>query len=105
MKFLISIVLFFSATQVLAANGPCENFAKAAAIREYKKSAGTIQGSDGIQYSSVQAPDWTNPYLYTVTISDNKEDGETWEVDYEVQVRSQGRACKILSVQEVASRN
>ncbi|KYG68015.1 hypothetical protein AZI87_01725 [Bdellovibrio bacteriovorus] len=103
MKSILALFVLLSSAQSFAAN-PCENHAKAAAIRTYKAAVGTVQGSEGIQYSSVKEEGWNNPYLYTVTIADNNEDGETWEVDYEVQVQDKAGKCKVLSVKEVASR-
>ncbi|KHD88131.1 MAG: hypothetical protein OM95_10160 [Bdellovibrio sp. ArHS] len=104
MKYLMGAFVMMFSSFALAA-GPCENYAKAAAIRKYKADSGVIQGSQGIQYWAVQEAGWNNPYLYTVTIADNNEDGEFWEVDYEVTIQENHGRCKTVSVKEVASRD
>lgn len=95
-------VLLISASAL--AQGPCENFAKFGAIRHYKSIMGTVQGSEGIEYSSKFIGTQGNISDYVVTIVDNNEDGEMWEVDYSVQVQDTGKKCKVLAVKQIDAR-
>ncbi|KHD87370.1 MAG: hypothetical protein OM95_14825 [Bdellovibrio sp. ArHS] len=103
MKSVLAIfVLLFSVSSFAADS--CENHAKAAAIRLYKKVAGAVQGSEGIHYWSAKIDGWNNPFLYKVTIADSNEDGDTWQIDYEVKIEDRAGQCQTLSVTEVDSR-
>lgn len=98
--FALMMSLGFSST-VFAAKSPCAGFAKYGAIRAYKAEVGTIQGSEGIEYSATLKKQSGDEFTYLVTISDNNEDGETWDVDYIVTTRKLGTGkCKVLSVQK-----
>ena len=90
----------FLSLSVLASEGPCVGFAKFGAIRAYKSEMGTVQGSDGIGYSAVLKNNNKDIYTYLVTISDNNEDGEYWEVDYDVKVQTKSFGCKLLTVKK-----
>lgn len=100
---LLALLAFAFTAPAFAENSPCANMAKSAAIRAYKAETGTIQGSEGIQYEALLVGVRGNNYNYLVSISDNNEDGETWEVDYSVVVQSAG-ACRVLSTKKVATR-
>lgn len=104
MNFVFLALLALSAPS-MAAEFPCANMAKYGAIKAYKSETGTIQGSDGIQTVAVPTSARGNLISYLVTISDNNEDGETWEVDYTVVLReiSTGK-CQVLSTKKVAER-
>lgn len=105
MKYIFAFFVLVLSTPVFAATQPCENYAKSAAIKTYIKKAGTIQGSDGPEYSSVRDESFNNPYIYIVTIYDRNEDEDYWEVDFEVKIKKSGNTCKVIYVQEIASRN
>lgn len=83
---------------------PCQNYAKYAAIRAYKAEMGTVQGSTGIEYSAHLEKKKGNLVEYTVTITDNNEDGEVWDVDYRVKLRAKDGTCEILNVKKTAVR-
>jgi len=79
----------------------CEGFAKAAAIRSYKAEMGTVQGSEGsegIEYGA-KIMDNVNPdsAIYIVDIFDNNEDGDTWTVNYLVEVKKNAQQKCIAS--------
>lgn len=91
--------LFLIPSFAFAAEGPCSNYAKFAAIRAYKAEVGTVQGSDGIEYSASLLEHQGSIYKYSVSISDNNEDGESWTVEYLVDVkREPTQSCKVISV-------
>lgn len=99
MKKQIFTALVFSANVSAAVMGdPCINMAKYGAIRAYMSETGTVQGSEGIQYSARLVQQQGNVFDYQVTISDNNEDGETWDVEYEVKVQQRGNTCKVITV-------
>jgi hypothetical protein len=102
MKFVLISIMFM--TQVFAAEGPCSNRAKYEAIRRYKAETGTVQGSDGIGHAAVLESTRGRTYTYLITISDNNEDGEYWEVDYKVSIQETNGSCKILNVKKGESR-
>jgi hypothetical protein len=101
---MLSLIALLSLAASAQANEiPCANMAKYAAIRAYKAEVGEVQGSDGIQYSAVATATRGNYISYLVTISENNEDGESWEVGYNVNLLWQQNAkpeCKILSVKK-----
>ena len=99
---LFSILIYSS--HATASEGPCANMAKREAIRRYKAENGTIQGSDGIGYTAQLLKHNANILDYVVTISDNNEDGEYWEVDYYVRLDGRTQACKIMAVKKGAVR-
>lgn len=102
--FIIAILGLMSlAVQAAPTSAPgfCSNYAKSGAIRAYKAEMGTVQGSDGIQYTAKLATIIGDVASYVVSISDNNEDGERWTVDYSVQVQRQGTACKVLHVKKL----
>lgn len=97
------MILIFAVTVSPLAFGTtnsCKNHAKYAAIKAYKAEMGTVQGSDGIECTETLLKKQGKLAKYKVTISDNNEDGETWDVDYLVQIH-RGSACKILNVQKM----
>lgn len=102
---MLSLIAMLSLAAPAQANEiPCANMAKYAAIRAYKAEVGEVQGSDGIQYSAVVTATRGNYISYLVTISENNEDGETWEVGYNVNLLWQQNAkpeCKILSTKKI----
>ena len=100
-KLLIALLI---STSAVASEGPCANTAKYAAIRAYKAEVGPVQGSDGIQYSAVLKQHNSDILQYVVTISENNEDGEFWEMDYSVKLKGQEASCKVLSVKKTATR-
>ena len=103
-KSLFIAALAISSSVFALEQGPCANFAKAAAIRVYKASVGTVQGSDGIQYEIKKKLQAKLPfYNYIVSISDNNEDGEFWSVDYFVMTKKVKNSCKVLKVKEEVS--
>lgn len=89
MKFLMVVVTVLMSTSAFAGE-ICENYAKYFAIRDYKSKATGVQGSDGIVYDSELISITPNAegeeYLYTVSISENNEDGDYWTWYYEVVV-------------------
>lgn len=98
--------LFFTATFALyaaaayAAQDTCVQYAKYGAIKVYKSEVGEVQGSNGMEHSAefrAYNPR-TGVYTYLVTISDNNEDGDTWDVNYEVEVKRSIRGCRVVSV-------
>lgn len=96
---IFSLILTFPAF-ALASDGPCSNYAKHGAIKAYKAEFGTVQGSDGIQYSASLVEADGNIFDYLVSISDNNEDGETWTIDYDVRVKKEGTRCKVVKVRK-----
>lgn len=96
----VILISFLLTSVAFAGEGPCANKAKYEAIRHYKAESGTIQGSDGPQYSAVLIKANGNVYDYEVTIADNNEDGDYWEVDYKVRVQEKNRACKTIFVKK-----
>lgn len=105
-KFVMMVLLLSGSVSSLAfgATNPCKNYAKNAAIRAYKSETGTIQGSDGIKYVATQVKNSGQFFEFQVTISDNNEDGETWNVDYLVQLQ-RNATCKVVKVQKLKSKN
>ena len=82
-KYFVSLMAVIALSQLsLGETKLCENYAKYAAIRAYKSEVGTIQGSEGIEFSATLLKLKNEWVEYQVTISDNNEDGETWTVDY-----------------------
>lgn len=106
MKTWTALIIFLgtAAGARAAPQGPCANFAKFAAIRAYKAEMGTVQGSNGIDYSAEMIRSDRGTTTYVVTIRDNNEDGEVWEVDYSVRVKGPNPLCKILSVKKMSAR-
>lgn len=107
MKLIITAVsafLMMTSAAKAANEGPCANFAKSGAIRAYKAETGTIQGSNGIEYSAKLIGTRGDISDYLVTIADNNEDGESWEVDYAVKVKGSNSSCKILAVKKIGAR-
>jgi len=104
MKILLSLLalLLLPLHGSAQAEGPCSNMAKYAAIRAYKAEMGTVQGSDGIDYSATLIAQRGEFAGYLVTISDNNEDGDRWEADYNVSVRL--KDCKVVLVRKAAER-
>lgn len=93
--------LVFASTTFAKVDGPCANFAKSAAIKAYKASVGTVQGSDGIEYEITKKLKARLPFHnYNVAISDNNEDGETWTNTYFVMTKLEGGVCKVLKVKQ-----
>lgn len=80
----------------------CENYAKYAAIDAYKAKMGSVQGSDGIKSVAILIKKKGLYIDYKVTISDNNEDGDTWNIDYLVQIQMQlNLQCNIVKVQMI----
>ncbi len=107
MKFLMTALI--ALTPALSFAGEtCENYAKYFAIQDYKKNVGDVQGSDGMQYESEMISVDTYPdgdeYLYTVSISENNEDGEYWTVSYELllQHNKTTNKCSLLKLKSEA---
>jgi len=106
MKLLIATLLStLTFTAAAEASAPCANFAKAGAIRDYRKSVPEGQGSTDMRYDAKLVRSTGQNHEYLVTILDSDEDTETWEVDYSVLVRQEGSACKVLSVKQLAIRD
>ncbi len=82
---------------------PCENFAKFEAIKSYKESTGVIQGSYGIQYSSVLKTVVGKTYTYDIAISDNNDEGEGWTTYYVVSMKKEKNKCVAVSVVNIDS--
>lgn len=101
MRIFLLTVLFSVIGSAAFSAELCENFAKYAAIRAYKASVGTVQGSEGIDYAAKLVAKEQSRLLFVVSISDNNEDGETWTTDYQVEILREKGACKIRSVREV----
>lgn len=102
-KYLIIItaIMFSSVSYAQKNQGECSNYAKAAAIRLYKATVGTVQGSEGIQYEIKQKLKARKPFHnYIVSITDNNEDGEVWTLDYFVMTKKENGKCLILKVKE-----
>jgi hypothetical protein len=100
-NFIILIGLVFSQF-AFGSEKPCANYAKYAAIRAYKAETGSIQGSDGLHVSAKWIKTQNQILDYAVRISDNNEDGETWDVDYWVQIQKMNSSCKILKVKKIS---
>lgn len=91
----------FSSVSYANTQGECANYAKAAAIKAYIAMAGTVQGSEGIQYEIKQKLKAREPFHnYIVSITDNNEDGEVWTLDYFVMTKIENGKCRILKVRE-----
>ena len=93
MGYLKSLALFGAMMTVSLtsfAEEKCENYAKASAIRAYKAELPTIQGSDGISYIALLLGEQSGLGLfdYIVSIGENNEDGDYWEIDYAVRVQA-----------------
>lgn len=100
MKTIFTAIVFSATLNTALAVDTCANMAKNGAIRAYMSEMGTVQGSEGIQYSAHLVHQTGNSYKYEVVISDNNEDGETWDVNYLVQVQLRGTSCKIVKVSQ-----
>lgn len=98
MKTIFTAMVFSASLASAGAAGTCANMAKFGAIRAYHSEMGVVQGSDGIQYSAELIDSDANNFSYRVTISDNNEDGDTWDVHYTVKVQLRGRTCKVIRV-------
>lgn len=105
MKSILTALVVLNSTMAMATpakklQAPCENYAKYFAIRDYKSSMGTVQGSDGIEVSSELKYSQGRNYGFEVAISDNNEDGEMWTVLYQIVVKpsSQRAACDLVSL-------
>jgi hypothetical protein len=101
MKKTILVVAAVLLTSLLAQAKPCENIAKYQAIRSYKSEVGTVQGSDGIQYSSSLKSVQGKIYTYEVAVFDNNDEGDTWEVNYIVTIKNDKKKCITLNVANV----
>jgi hypothetical protein len=105
---MLSLIALLSVAVPAQANEiPCANMAKYAAIRAYKAEVGEVQGSDGMQYSAFATSVNNGRITYLVSISENNEDGESWEFGYYVDLRWREKAspqCKIISVTKAVAR-
>lgn len=107
MKFLMTALIALAPAFAFAGE-TCENYAKYFAIRDYKKNVGDVQGSDGMQIESEMISVGTYPdgdeYLYTVSISENNEDGDYWTVNYEITLEHKKAAqkCTLLKLKSEA---
>lgn len=100
MKLLFFILIsgFVSLAVAQENNQACSNYAKYQAIRKYKADTGTVQGSDGIEYSAQLLKETSTQYEFVVEISDNNEDGEYWTLAYTVTLEK--KTCKKVSISE-----
>jgi hypothetical protein len=102
-NYLMSLFAVITMSQLtFGVTKPCANYAKYAAIKAYKAEVGSIQGSDGIEYTATLLKKQGQLVEYKVAISDNNEDGETWTFDYWVQLEKQPNSvCKIIKVRKI----
>ncbi len=100
MKLVVSLLILAVSSLAVAQENTqaCSNFAKYEAIRKYKADTGTVQGSDGIEYSAQLLKETSTQYQYVVEISDNNEDGEYWTLAYTVTLEK--KTCKKVSISE-----
>lgn len=101
-KYLIilsAIVFSYSANAEI--KGECSNYALSGAIKAYKSMAGTVQGSEGIEYKIKEKLKAKLPFHnYIISITDNNEDGDVWTLDYFVMTKKENGQCKVLKVRE-----
>ena len=71
----------------------------------YKAAAGTIQGSDGIQYLATVLGTQGEFISYLVEISDNNEDGDRWTVSYSIVIKTVGEACQVFSSKKLEEKS
>jgi hypothetical protein len=99
MKFALLITLFISSVAQASCEGKATNYA----VRAYE-AEGPVQGSEGMEHETKLVSNRQGILDYLVTIWDNNEDGEAWEVDYQVVVDNKTGACKKVLVKMIATR-
>lgn len=100
MKFALIISLFISSVAYASCDSKATNYA----VRAYE-AQGPVQGSEGMEHETKLISSRQGILDYVVTIWDNNEDGETWEVDYQVVVDNKTGSCKKVLVKLIASRD
>ncbi len=99
----LAVVLMVLSVPVLAEQDRCVNYAKYGAIRAYKAEMGTVQGSHGIEYVAELKGTQGVFSDYVVSIYDDNEDGDTWQVDYAVRTETLAKSCKLIFVKKRTS--
>lgn len=100
MKFVLLSCLVFLSTNVFA-NNTCLNKAMGFAGNAYFSEMGTIQGSEGPEFSGTFLKQSGNRLTYKIFIFDNNEDGETWTSKYLVVVDYKNKKCQKVSVENI----
>jgi hypothetical protein len=100
MKLALLMTLFISAV----AHASCESKATNYAVRVYEAAIGPVQGSEGMEHETKLVSTRQGILDYLVTIWDNNEDGEIWEVEYQVVVDNKTGACRKVLVKMIATR-
>ena len=83
----------------------CSNKAKYYATKVYHAQMGAVQGSDGIEREARLVSERGDILNYVVTLSDNNDEGEAWEVDYRVSIDNSAGECTKRYVRKIAARD
>lgn len=100
MKSLTLFLAFLMATPVFA-NDVCLKKAMGFAGNAYFSEMGTVQGSEGPDFTGTFLKQSGSRLTYKVFIFDNNEDGETWTSKYLVVIDYKNQKCQKVSVENI----